>query len=188
MTGRNSYHPSKPNAGLTGRSYGHATGGHIWRGLKGLDHTWWLAGRTGAHYVDLPHAEPAMTHMDFCFSTTVPAAAGSRPPERYWDFHCGSETAVQAAKWLCALQIHILIAAISTKSKFIRESNKWWDCTNIHKVWHKLQSGEKTQRECSSSKNQWWARQKTPLKAGEQDWWRKAFVFLLTCSAWMGWG
>lgn len=52
------YHPAKPQAGLTGCAQGDIGGGDVWRGLQGLDLSGGLTGRTGAHNVYLTHSEP----------------------------------------------------------------------------------------------------------------------------------
>lgn len=55
---RAAHHPSQPQAGLAGRAHGDAAGGHVRRGLQGLDDPRGLAQRAGAHHVHLPHPEP----------------------------------------------------------------------------------------------------------------------------------
>ncbi len=55
---RQTYHPAKPQAGLTGRAQGDVGRGNVRRGLQGLDLPGGLTGRTGAHDVDLTHSEP----------------------------------------------------------------------------------------------------------------------------------
>lgn len=61
------YHPSKPQAGLTGRTESDVGRGDIGRRLQGLDLSGRLARWTGTHNIDLPHSEPKtkryiMTH------------------------------------------------------------------------------------------------------------------------------
>ena len=51
------HHPSQPEAGLAGGAEGDVGGGHVRRSGQGLDLPGGLAGRTGAHYVDLTHTE-----------------------------------------------------------------------------------------------------------------------------------
>ena len=52
------HHPAQPQAGLAGRAQGDVGGGHVRRGLQGLDLPGGLAGGAGAHDVQLTHAEP----------------------------------------------------------------------------------------------------------------------------------
>lgn len=52
------YHPAKPQAGLTGSAQGDIGRGDVRRGLQGLNFSGRLTGRTGAHNVYLTHSEP----------------------------------------------------------------------------------------------------------------------------------
>lgn len=52
------YHPAKPQAGLTGGAQGDICWGDVWWGLQCLDFPGGLTGGTGAHNVYLTHLEP----------------------------------------------------------------------------------------------------------------------------------